>query len=315
MLHEVPEDDGGHASLLAVARLYYEDDLSQQQIAERLGVSRSTVSRLLQLAREQGIVHIEIRPPTSASQLSAWLQGALKLRKAVVVPPPPRGSGPAILVGPALQEVQRLHLGAGDTLAISAGATVWEIVRGRRFPPLRGVRVVPALGGFDEVDVRLQANEIVRRVADASGAEVCFLHAPALPSPTLYASLRDDPAVASRLALWNDLTAALVGIGAPPREREAAPGHIVSALGELADAAGDVAGRHFDVHGAPVSTREEDHMLAITREQLQQAGTVIGVAAGTVKAASIVGAARAGLIDILVTDAPTASAALEVLSA
>jgi len=86
VLHEVPEDDGGHASLLAVARLYYEDDLSQQQIADRLGVSRSTVSRLLQLAREQGIVHIEIRPPTSVSQLSAWLQGALKLRKAVVVP-------------------------------------------------------------------------------------------------------------------------------------------------------------------------------------------------------------------------------------
>jgi len=83
VLHEVPDDDGGHASLLAVARLYYEDDLSQQQIADRLGVSRSTVSRLLQLAREQGIVHIEIRPPTSASQLSAWLQGALKLRKAV----------------------------------------------------------------------------------------------------------------------------------------------------------------------------------------------------------------------------------------
>ena len=42
---------------------------------------------------------------------------------------------------------------------------------------------------------------------------------------------------------------------------------------------------------------------------------MIGVAAGTVKAASIIGAARAGLIDVLVTDAPTASAALEVLSA
>jgi DNA-binding transcriptional regulator LsrR (DeoR family) len=315
VLHELPEDDAGHASLLAVARLYYEDDLSQQQIADRLGVSRSTVSRLLQLAREQGIVHIEIRPPTSASQLSAWLQGALKLRKAVVVSPPPRGSGPAILVGPALQEVEQLGLSAGDTLAISSGATVWEIVRGRRFPSLRGVRIVPALGGFDEVDVRFQTNEIARRVADASGAEVSFLHAPALPSANLYGSLIDDPGIAARLALWNGLSAALVGIGAPPREREAAPGHILSALGELGGAVGDVAGRHFDLEGAPVNRREEEHMLAVTRHQLREAGTVIGVAAGTVKAASIVGAARAGLIDVLVTDAPTASAALEVLSA
>jgi DNA-binding transcriptional regulator LsrR (DeoR family) len=315
VLHEVPQDDGGHASLLAVARLYYEDDLSQQQIADRLGVSRSTVSRLLQLAREQGIVHIEIRPPSSVSQLSAWLQGALKLRKAVVVPPPPRGSGPAILVGPTLVEVAQLGLRAGDVLAVSSGATVWEIVRGRRFPPLRGVRVVPALGGFDEADVRFQTNEIARRVADASGAEVSFLHVPALPSEALHRSLSEDPGIAARLALWDGLSAALVGIGAPPREREAAPEHILSALGELGDAVGDVAGRHFDLSGAPVNRREEDHMLAVTREQLQNAGTVIGVASGTAKAASIVGAARAGLVDVLITDAPTASAALEVLTA
>ena len=315
MLHEVAEDDGRHASLLAVARLYYADDLSQQQIAERLGVSRSTVSRLLQHAREQGIVQIEIRPQSSLSQLSAWLQGALKLRRAVVVPPPPRGSGPAILVGPALAEVERLALGAGDVFAISSGATVWEIARGRRFPPLRGVRIVPALGGFDEVDVRFQTNEIARRVADASGAEVSFLHAPALPSAGLRRSLVSDPEIAARLALWDGLSAALVGIGAPPRERDVAPGHILSALGELSEAVGDVAGRHFDLRGAPVERAEEAHMLAVTREQLQAAGTVIAVASGTAKAASIVGAARAGIVDVLVTDAPTASAALEVITA
>jgi DNA-binding transcriptional regulator LsrR (DeoR family) len=297
VLHEVPPDGDEHASLLAVARLYYEDDLSQQQIADRLGVSRSTVSRLLQTAREQGIVHIEIRPPTSASQLSSWLQGALKLRKAVVVPPPPRGSGPAILVGPALQEVAELGLAAGDTLAITSGGTLWEIVRGRRFPPLAGVRVVPALGGVDDVDVRHQSNEIARRVAEASGAEVSFLHAPALPSAALYASLTADADVAARLALWDGLSAALVGIGTPR------------------GAAGEVAGRRFDVAGEPVERPEEAHMLAISREQLRGAGTVIGVASGTAKAAAIIGAARAGLVDVLVTDAPTASAALDVLSA
>jgi DNA-binding transcriptional regulator LsrR (DeoR family) len=293
VLHEVPPDGDEHASLLAVARLYYEDDLSQQQIADRLGVSRSTVSRLLQTAREQGIVHIEIRPPTSTSQLSSWLQGALKLRKAVVVPPPPRGSGPAILVGPALQEVAELGLRAGDTLAVASGATLWEIVRGRRFPPLAGVRVVPALGGVDDVDLRCQANEIARRVAEASGAEVCFLHAPALPSRALFDALVANPEMAGRLALWDRLAAALVGIGED----------------------GSVAGRRFDVLGEPQPRAEEAHMLAISREQLRRAGTVIGVASGSAKAAAIVGAARAGVVDVLVTDAPTASAALDVLSA
>jgi DNA-binding transcriptional regulator LsrR (DeoR family) len=56
-------------------------------------------------------------------------------------------------------------------------------------------------------------------------------------------------------------------------------------------------------------------LLAVTRAQLRNAGTVIGVAAGPEKAASIIGAARARLVDVLVTDAVTASAALEMLRA
>ncbi len=49
----------------------------------------------------------------------------------------------------------------------------------------------------------------------------------------------------------------------------------------------------------------------MSREQLRQTGTVIAVAAGAVKGPSIVGAARAGLIDVLVTDDAAASAALD----
>ena len=241
--------------MLSAARMYYEDDLSQQQIAERLGVSRSTVSRLLQMAREQGIVHIEIRPPTSASRLSAQLESALKLRRATVVPAPPKGAGLQILVAPALEELGRLTLGREDVLAVSSGATLWEVVRARRFPSLKGVRVVPALGGWDEADVRFQTNEMARRVADASGAEVSFLHAPALPSPDLRRSLLADPDVASRLALWDKLSAALVGIGGPPNERELAPSHILRQRAELAGAVGDVAARHFDLHGQPDRAR------------------------------------------------------------
>ena len=319
MPHEVsarPDDGGdpGAASLLAAAELYYHDHLSQQQIADRLGISRSTVSRMLQLARASGIVHIEIRRPLLASDLAGRLESALGLRRAVIVPTSPRGELQA-LVAPALAEIERLALRPGDAMAISWGATMWGIAQARRFPSLRGVCLVPAIAGLDETDVRFQTNEIARRIADASGADVRFLHSPALPSEELRRSLLADPEAGRRLALWDELRAALVGVGPPPGAGLTGPGHVVAGSVDLGDAVGDVVSRYFDIEGRPTPFESEERLLGVSRAQLRKAGTVIGVAAGAAKGSSIIGAARAGLIDVLVTDAATAAAALEHLDA
>ena len=226
------------------------------------------------------------------------------------MPTAPRG-GLQVLVAPAVAEIERLELRAGDALAVSWGATVWEIAQSRRFPALRGVRLVPAIAGLDEVDVRFQTNEIARRIADASGADVSFLHSPALPSAELRRSLLDDAEMGRRLALWDRLSAALVGIGAPARETQNGPAHVLGEGGDPDGAVGDVVSRYFDIDGGPVPFEHEERLLGLSREQLRNTGTVVGVAAGAGKADAIVGAARAGLVDVLVTDAATAAGALE----
>ncbi|MCW3049787.1 MAG: transcriptional regulator [Solirubrobacterales bacterium] len=300
------------AAMYAAARLYHEEGLAQHEVAERLGVSRSTVSRLLRQARDHDIVRIEVRPPSAVAELSVRLAGALDLRRAVVVPALAQTGGRQALVEPALRELGRLGLGRGDVLAVSWGQTVWEIAQAQRFPALGEVRIVPAIGGMDEGDVRFQTNEIARRMAAAGGAEVSFLHAPALPSARLRRSLLADPDTAARLALWDRLAAVVVGVGLPPARSETGPAHAVAHRAGLAGAVGDVVSRHYDLAGEAVTFRDEDRMLGVTRAQLRAAGTVIAVAAGTAKAPSVVGAARAGLIDVLVTDAATAGAALEL---
>jgi DNA-binding transcriptional regulator LsrR (DeoR family) len=312
-VHPRSAEPGDVAAAYTAARLYYGDDLSQQAVAERLNVSRSTVSRLLQLARDTGIVRIEVRPPSPSVELSASLAGALELRRAVVVPTNPR-AGVQALVAPALAELERLRLSPGSVLATSSGEALWHLAQAHQFPSLHGVRLVPAVCAMDEVEVRFQPNEITRRIADSSGAEAWFLHVPAIPSATLRASLVADPDIAARLALWDRLDAALVGIGAPPGQLEIEPAHHLANRAALATAVGNVASRHFDIEGRPVELPEEERLLCVTRQQLQAAGTVIAVAAGTVKAPSVIGAARAGLIDVLVTDALTASAVLERLA-
>ncbi len=307
------------SALVSAAELYYRDQLSQHEIAARLGVSRSTVSRMLRLAREQGIVHIEIRAPQAApgrtpEQLADALRSALGLRRVVVVPPAPRG-GVQPLAAPALAEIAALGLRAGDALAVSWGRTVLEPTRARRWPPLPGVLLVPAIAGFEERDARFQTNDIARRVADASGADVSLIHAPALPSARLRRSLLADEDISRRLAVWDRLAAAVVGVGPPLAEADTGPAHVLAAAGELRGAAGDVVSRYFDAEGRPVTFAGERLLLGVSRQQLRNAGTVIAVAAGSAKAASIAGAARARLIDVLVTDEATAGAALAFVEA
>jgi DNA-binding transcriptional regulator LsrR (DeoR family) len=304
-------------ALYAAARLYYVDERPQAEIARRLGLSQPTVSRLLRQAREEGIVQIEIRPMASDPSLAARLQAALGVRRAVVAPSGPAADRRATLIGPALDELAALGLEGGDVLALGWGRTVSEIVEGR-LPSLAGVALVPTVGGLNEADRSFHANEIVRRAAERSGAVAHLLHAPAVPSAALRRSLAGDRTIAHVLSLWDRLDAALVGIGAPAAAAHGhGPGHVRTpeALAALATAAGDVTSRYFDLEGRAVHYPGEQRLLAVTREQLRLAGTVIGVAAGEAKAAAIAGVARGGLIDVLVTDANTAAAALAIAEA
>jgi DNA-binding transcriptional regulator LsrR (DeoR family) len=295
--------------LVIAAELYYRDQLSQQEVAQRLGVSRSTVSRMLREARDEGIVHIEIRRPSSPEGLSEALRSELELSRVVVMPTSAR-SGVQVIVPAALEELARLRLQPGDGLAVSWGSTIAEIARSQYFPRLHGVRLIPAIAAFDEPDGRFQTNEIARRMAAVSGADVTFLHSPAMPSPELRRSLLADEESRRRLEHWDRLAAALVGIGPPTAAVDIAPAHVVAARSELADAAGDVVSRYFDVHGRSVPFADEELLLGMSREQLRRTGTVIAVATGARKGPSIVGAARAELIDVLVTDDAAAATAL-----
>jgi DNA-binding transcriptional regulator LsrR (DeoR family) len=76
----------------------------------------------------------------------------------------------------------------------------------------------------------------------------------------------------------------------------------------LRASAGDVAGRLFDAEGTPMPYSAESRLLGISREQLARVQRRIGVAVGTRKVEAIVGAARSGLVNVLVTDVITASA-------
>ena len=67
--------------------LYYEDDMKQQDISDYLGISRATVSRMLQKGKESGIVRVEVINPVQFSygKLEKALERKYGLKEVVVV--------------------------------------------------------------------------------------------------------------------------------------------------------------------------------------------------------------------------------------
>ncbi|HYZ02119.1 MAG TPA: sugar-binding domain-containing protein [Candidatus Binatia bacterium] len=297
--------------LHTAARLYYEADLSQQDVASRLGVSPATVSRMLRRARALDIVRIEVRELAQPEELAGELAGALALVRVAVVEA--MGGARSPLGEPVGRMLTTIDWGPGSALALGWGRTVHDVV-GAGLPPLPGAVLVPAVGGLQELAAYFQVNEIVRVAAGFSGATPRFLHAPALPSAALRDSLRRDADPGGVLELWDGLSAAVVGVGSPPAQLgDYGPSFVVPEYPRLRDAAGDVLSHYFDVAGHPVTYPDEGRLLALSREQLHRTPLVIGVAAGRAKAPAIVGAVRAGLINALVTEATTAEAMLALL--
>lgn len=297
--------------LYAAARMYYEEERSQQEVAEALGVSRSTVSRLLTEARRRGIVRIEVLPPPEPEELASELVAALGLQAVFLTLPTANGEPPwSGLAAKTADALAGSGLAGGDVLLVGWGRTIWELVR-HPLCSLAGVVVAPMVGGLDEPSPWFHTNEMVRRLARRIGGEVSPLHAPGQPSPALRRELERDPSTLQTLRLWDRADAALVGIGAPPAVLDGyGPAHLPRDQGALRGAAGDIASRYFDLEGRWVAYAGEDQLLSVGREQLLRIPHKIAVASGEQKAPAILGAARADLVDVLVTDVETAEAVL-----
>jgi DNA-binding transcriptional regulator LsrR (DeoR family) len=293
-----------------VAKLHYQADMAQVDIARKLGVSTATVSRLLQKARAVGIVRIEVLDLASPEELTLELADALRLKRAAVIDAPAAGVLGA-LAAPLGNMLKEDGLGEGSVLGIGWGRAVREVLMAG-LPRIPGVLVVPLNGGMQQAAAHFQINEFVRSAAEQLGGTPHFLHAPYLSSAELREAFLGDPSVHETTAYWQQLDCAIVGIGLPhainPPEASAATLNERS-LGTV----GDVIRHYVDADGRVIAWEGEERMIAATPDQLRNARLSIGVAASVDKAAGIIGAVRSGMINALVTDTATAQAILDLL--
>lgn len=308
------------ATLVQVARLYYEESLSQQEIADRLEVSRTLITLFLQNAREAGIVRVHIVDPTnSCIELAAALKKKTGVKHISVIPNP-RGSQILSLRAVAVSAAEYLseNLKDGATLGLAWGRTTTMVTDLLNPTRARQIDVVPLLGESGHSGLHSQMSQLVMHAAQRLEAKAHFLSLPMIvSSAALRNTLVKEAGIRDVIAKWDRIDFACAGIGvAPP-----VPGMVVY-IGENVlprlihdGAVGDICGIYYDRDGRIIQSGLEDRMIASSIEQLRAAGSLIAVACGHDKAVAVLGAMRTGLVSTLFIDQSMAERILDDLAA
>jgi deoxyribonucleoside regulator len=303
--------------MVQVARMYYENNLTQEDIARRLKLSRQKVSRLLIEARTRGIIKITILDPNPADpKLREDLRRRFGLREVVLVSGEKfQGEQLRAAIGLAASDYLLRVIRDDQTIGIGWGRTLFEAINLLREDDTRRIDVIPLIGGLGDISPFFQVNELARRLAEAFSGTYHHLYAPAfLQDNAVLESLLKTPEIAQVMEEWKRLDLAVIGIGHVGFQEISSmffADHIspetLSRL-EAKGAVGDICGRFYDVEGKqayPVTG-----VIGIDLETLKTIPEVIAIAGGIEKVRAVLGALRGGYIRTLVTDTATARAVL-----
>jgi DNA-binding transcriptional regulator LsrR (DeoR family) len=294
--------------LIQASRLYYELGETQNAVADRLGVTRPQVSRLLKQARAEGIVEIRIVDrDTAESPAADELRRRFELRSVHLAP---TLVGPEDLtrriVGRLAAQVLRAEVRDGSIVGIGDGASVAAVADALDdgATPVRAT-IVPLAGGYWSTG---PDRDPFRRIADAFGAQPHGLMAPGLlDDAATKRALEAHAGVRAVIDLWGRLDVALFGIGGRSWGVASLGADVAKAVDD-ADAVGEILIAPFDVEGAFVCPSLRDRVLAFDARELPRVPVTIGVGSGTRKVEPILGALRSGSVNTLITDVQTAEA-------
>lgn len=303
-------------ALLSVARAYYVDGQSQAEIARRIHTSRPTVSRLLQRARDLGVVQIQIGHPVERTgQVEAALTDRFGLRHAWVVDVPHDVDVRVAIAARAASLVPEL-VQRDSVVGVSNGTTLAAMVDALRPTRRTGSCVVQMIGSLGQDNHLRDSPDLCRRMSEALGGTCRLMPVPlVVRTSRVAAAMRREQSVSTTLALGSRPDVAFVGIGATD---DAGSGHIFDGLiskeadGELRarGAVGHIVGHHFDRLGRHIPSELCARTIGVSLDRLTAIPLVVGVAGGARKVDAIRGAVAGGHVSGLVTDLETASALL-----
>lgn len=296
--------------------LYFRDGLTQNEIADVMGVSRATVNGYIAEARARGIVSVTMEPGwLSSIALSEALAHRYGLHDAVVIPDSRQPESVISRIGSAGAALLPSVLAPGDVLGVAWGRTVFSLAHHAVATSAKNLSVTQITGGttstFDFSPELCSA-----LLAERLGARCLHITAPArVSTPAVRDILLNEPIVSEQVKTARRARKLVFGVCTT------LPDSLIYTSG-VADydatptvggvrAQAVVAGRFIDADGAPIHSDYDETIIGLTLEDIKGADTRIAVAGGRDKVDAIRACLMGGYVSTLVTDAPTAEALLD----
>ncbi len=309
-----------YQELIQVAYYYYKLNLTQQNIAEKLGISRQKVNRLIQKAIQEKIVEIKINGYENFDiDQEYMIEKKFNLQKAIVVKDnldeKPIGIAASNYLNQIISGISSkqnkcdIGISWGNSLNnMTSNYIVDECINSE-------ISVVQLCGGINTSKTAIKPEEITNVLAMTIGGQSYNLYAPAkMENRELVKLLKKESYYRNILERYKSIDVSVVGIGNLNEEGTLVKYNYLNQetyeeLSELG-VVGDVCFRMFDEQGKLVESDYNDLIMGITFENYMNIPFRIGIAYGKEKVKAIVGALRGRVINILVTDHETAKEVL-----
>jgi DNA-binding transcriptional regulator LsrR (DeoR family) len=300
-----------HLEMLAeISSLYYEHEMTQAEIAEKFFISRSRVSRLLTMAREQGVVSFNIRHfGERCFEFEQMFKRKFQLSEVFIINSTGHDEAQMrTLMGETAANYINKQLKPRQTVGISWGKAMEQTIAALKPAPYLNLEVVQVIGGILVQNPVINIPRLLGTMVEKFGATGIALNAPLLmDNPEACNLMKQQPAIAFALDKARKADLILTGIGGVNKDtlsylwsgidtdREFQP------LRERG-AVGFICAQAFDIHGKPCFPEFNQRVVGLTLEELRQSKKVISISGGERKGAAVLGALRTGVINVLVTD-------------
>lgn len=307
-----------YAQILKVANMYYVQRESVNRIANQLGISVATVSRMLREAERLGIVKFQV---VDIRERSKQLEQRLKkifpsVKEFVVKGNEDDSADLKQYLALSAVDVIIKFLKPGSLVGIGPGETMANLVRSfPRYRSFQDIKLLPLVGGWGLQKVEYENNKLVTELASILRCEYFLLPAPSyVSSGFLRETILKEPQIKPIVELWDSIDMAIFSIG--PEVDHSLFKELIGNEEEIraakaAGAVGDVLGYLIDQDGNVLNLPFNQQLISFPVSSLKRIPTKVVVAGGRLKYRSILASLKAELIDILVTDEATANYLLD----